>query len=561
MSKQWDRNLLQISKGFPELYQRVYPDGLDTGIENDIVERIESLPTPSGQDALVIQLISGEIFRMNSMYDPVNEAKIWSEGNLPTASNIIMFGLGNGLFAKEIIRKCPKESRILIYEPSPRVFLYTLEHYDLTFCFSKPGLRVVVQEINDDMFGNVMEEMVTLENCQDYQFIMCPQMCKVFPKGRKWLVERYASDGIAKVKAERETIRWNLHIQPYNLLHNIQYLSKNTVVPNLAKVWESDIPVVIVGAGPSLKQEIAVLKRIRERAFVFAVDSALPYLLEHDIIPDAFFCAEADKPMQFFENSKVKEIPLFCKLGTTHKLLDIHTGGKIFGFEDGFSELLYKKYDIPRSTYRYGSNCATSLFSVSKELGAKTVILVGQDMVYGDSGESHVGARDEGDYLKGDIFTCINNEGKEVQTRCDWNSFLRWYENAILFCRFEHVVNTSLKGARIKGTEVMSLEEAIERYGKPHSDFDKLLKRAETIGDNSNFNLSVFYIECQRQLYEIKNMINGNPRNLKRTKFLIYEILKLYEIANEEDEFSLSQKEGIKKINKYLDMCIKEIEQ
>lgn len=551
-------NKCRMRQGFPELYQRVYEHNSEKKIEKDFIIGVNHLSTPSGKDALVIEASSGEIYRMNSMYDPENEAKIWAAGQEIIASNILVFGLGSGYFVKEILKKRKKGSRILIYEPSARVFLYALSHFDLSFCFSEPGIRVIVEGLNDDMFGNVMEEMVTLENCEDYEFIFCPQMVRVFPEERKRLVERYASDGIGRVNTARNNIRWTLHIQPYNLLHNIQYLKENTVVPKLAKVWEKEVPIVIVGAGPSLEQEIDVLRNIKEKAFFFAVDSALPFLLANGLIPDAFFCAEADKPMRFFDNPAIREIPMFGKISTTHKLMDIHSGPKIFGYEDGFSEQFYQKYKIPESVYRYGANCATSLFAVSKELGAKTVILVAQDMVYGENGVSHAGGRDEGDYFKGDIFTCVNNEGKTVQTRYDWFCFLRWYENAILSCKFEHVVNTSLKGARIRGAEVLPLQEAIECYGCTHSEFYNILQKAEKTFGSVSFDEIKFYNECYEEIEKISDLVKKNPWDENRKTYFVYNLLKLYEIADEEDDFEQSQRSGIMKIKEYLDMCMKE---
>ena len=98
-------NKCRMRQGFPELYKRVYEHNSEKKIEKDFIIGVNHLSTPSGKDALVIAASSGEIYRMNSMYDPENEAKIWAAGQEIIASNILVFGLGSGYFVKEILKK------------------------------------------------------------------------------------------------------------------------------------------------------------------------------------------------------------------------------------------------------------------------------------------------------------------------------------------------------------------------------------------------------------------------------------------------------------------------
>ncbi len=551
-------NMIAMQRGFPELYQRLQKGG--EVLPDPVVERAESMATAAGSDALVLRTHSGEKIRMNSMYYPENEAEIWAEGQDMRAENIFIFGLGNGVFVRKILKRCRGSSRVLIYEPSPRVFLYAMEHFDLRFCFQTPGVRLVVEGINEDMFGNVMEEMLTLENYEDYSFILCPSMERVFPESRRRLVERYADDGIGWITSMRNNARDVIDISPYNQLHNLQFLAESTVVPRLAAVWEREVPIVICGAGPSLEEEISVLRDERDSFFLFAVNAALPFLLSQDVVPDVYASVEADQEMHYFADRRAREIPLITKLDGTHRLKDIHYGKKIFGYESGFAERIYRNYGVPQSRYRYGANAATSLFAVCRELGAETVILVGQDMVYGEEKQSHVGGRDEG-YRENVHYLCENNQGETVQSRLDWRRFILWYENAIPACRFAHVVNTSLRGARIRGAEVMPFSEAVKRYGRPHSDFGDLEAMAErTFARGETFSPASVYDRCERELQEIREMTVGNPRDERRKEYLVYPLLEMYEMADLSDDFAASQREGIGKLTEYVQKCRREWE-
>lgn len=563
------KNLEYIKGGFPELYARlvqgdkaVLPENFS---ENDASPEdftvIENMETLTEVGAVVAELPSGEVVRLNSAYDPEHEARVWAQGqeNLE-AENILLFGLGNGSFARAVLAAKKKDSRVLIYEPSARLFHFALSHYDLSGFFGVPGVRVIVEGVNEDMVSGVMEEMLTLENFESRSFLVSPGMGQWFPAARKRFVGCYM-DGVGRLMSNKNTTRRFIHLSPYNQLHNLIYLEKHTVVPKLAKVWEKDVPVIVIGAGPSLKEETEVLKRERDRAFLFAVDSALPFLLEKNIVPDAYICIEADKPLSYFEGEQTKEIPLFCRVNTTHKLLDKHQGAKVFGWDEGLPGKLYEKYGVPVSQYRYGGNGATSFFAICKEMGVKTVILLGQDMAYGADKASHVGGRNER-FVENRHFLFENNLGESVQSRQDWYRFVRWYENAIPACGFDHVINTAARGVRIKGTEFMSLEQALERYGKKHEPVEKLIeKAAHTFEGGRVMELPALYQEFGQELEKLQALLDKEPKSEERKKFLIYELLALYEMADMEEDFVVSQRKGMEKIREFLADCEKEVQE
>jgi len=552
-----EKNMRAIQNGFPELYDRIA--GLVTTLNDQEIKQIENMETLSDIGAIVIQTKEDEIVRLNSAYDPEYEANIWAKGQEGLGEkNLFLLGLGNGCFAKGLMNVKEDDSRLLIYEPSPKIFMFALEQYDISDFFQTKGVRVIVEGINDDMFSGVMEEMLTLENCESKAFFVSPQIGRLFPESRKRYVDGYL-DGVGRLMSNKNTIRRFIHLMPYNQLHNLQYLEKNTVVPKLAKIWDKEVPVIIIGAGPSLREDIEVLKEIRNRVYLFAVDSALPFLLQNDIVPDAYICIEADKPMTFFEDERVKDIPLFAKVGTTHKLLDCHRARKIFGYEDGLPEKIYEINQVPVSRYRFGGNGATSLFAICKDLGVKNIILVGQDMAYSSDKVSHAGGRNEG-YVEEKRFVYESNTGEEVQSRQDWHRFVIWYENAIPVCNFEHVINTAARGVKIKGTQYMTLSEAVALYGKEHGELDSVFENAEcTFGGNSGFSAKNFYEKCLKELVDLANVIKKNPRDEKRKEYILYELLQQYEIADLQNNFIESQKKGIEKIREYLVQCQKEV--
>lgn len=556
MREQWsEKNRAALQRGFPELYERFIHR--ESQRDREVFSSVYGRETLAGNEALVVETRDGRRIRLNSAYDPDTEARIWLRGQESTdAANIFMFGLGTGAFARAVLGEKGEKSRVLIYEPSLQIFLYAMEHYDMTAFFQTQGVRVLVEGLNEEMYSGVMEEMLTLENFEDRSFLVLPHMEALFPASRKRFVQRYI-DGVGVLMANRNAIRLFLHLSPYNQLHNLKYLPDNTVVPRLAKVWPGEVPVVVVGAGPSLKDDIETLRKVRDKVFVFAVDSALPYLMEHEVIPDAFDCIEADKPMRFFTDPRVYDIPLFARVHTTHKLLDRHRGKKIFGYEDGFMETVYQQNQVPLSRFRYGGNGATTFFAICQELGVRTLILAGQDMAYSSDRQTHVGGRDEG-YIIEERFQCESNSGEKVWSRQDWYRFARWYENAIPACQFDHVVNVAASGVKIRGTEYMPLKEAVARFGRDHEDISAVLERAETTFARRGFQRVSCYKQFLQEIEKIARIVEQDPGSEKRKQYLVYKLLELYEIADKQEDFAASQREGIRLIKKYIRQCMEE---
>ena len=252
------RNLNYIQRGFPELYERIVNIRPDS-VRQDFAA-IEAMETVSKEIVFVLTGENQEQVRIGSAYDPRHEARIWLQAQDDIqVDNILLFGLGNGAIARTILFQKKRDSKVLIYEPSAQLFLYALQYIDMREFFDTPGVRVIVEGINEDMYSGVMEEMLTLDNYDRKVFIVAPKMAEFFPASRKFFVERYL-DGVGRMMSNRNTIRRFLHLSPFNQLHNLQYVERYTTVPLLARVWEREVPIIIIGAGPSLKEEVDTLR-------------------------------------------------------------------------------------------------------------------------------------------------------------------------------------------------------------------------------------------------------------------------------------------------------------
>lgn len=550
----YNNNLNSIKNGFPELYERLATQTYNKDkLENIEIEFERTMNYPS---LVITNLATNSRIRMNSSYDPEYAAQVWYRGlneKEKKGQNLFLVGLGNGSYARSIIVNKTSQSKLFIYESSMDVFLQALRICDLSLFFSTPGVRVIIKGINEDMSSGVLEEMLTINNYDDKAFFVSPNYGRVFPDAAKEIARIYRN-GVGIIMSNRNTVRRFIKYSPFNQLYNIRYLEENTVVPYLAESWEKDVPVLLVGAGPSLKDDIHIIKKLRELVYVFAVDSALNFLLQHDIIPDMFISIEPKKDWAYFADDRVRKIPMFAKLATNHELIKKQQAPIVFCYEEELAERIYNKYDIPKSMYRFGGNGATSLFAICKELGVKTVILVGQDMAYGSDHKSHIHEQSEA-YEAEECFIVDGNNGNKVQSRQDWYRFAKWYENAIPVCKFDHVINTAKNGVKIQGAEYVPLERAIREWGKKHSAIDDIFLKTKKTFYGKTVNVQEIYRLITKEVCDI---IENRSKIMDIKSMLIYGILQLYKMADEdvtEDDFGALAH----KLLKYLEECKKDL--
>lgn len=159
-----------------------------------------------------------------------------------------------------------------------------------------------------------------------------------------------------------------------------------------------NIPAVLVSAGPSLKSSIPVLKKLSNKAFILACDTALKVLTGAGIPVHGVITLDAQSHSIFhFLGENLKNTILFSDIVATPPLLRyldprgiiFSTTAKITGSAQGnlireatagteFLELITG----PVGHLQSGGSVATSAYDLLRFLNASMIILVGQDLAY-----------------------------------------------------------------------------------------------------------------------------------------------------------------------------------
>ena len=434
------------------------------------------------QDVITAE-VQGEQWRLTSKYDQIPQQELWEkqieEWNYGTV--VLVFGMLNNSYLEQAVKKSGEDVKILVYEPSPEIFLHCMKNYPVSEWLAQRVGICVGGLYDDELLEAYIAEWIEYQNLIELRYLVSPNYNRAFKEEylayRKQLAKRVRS-----LLVQRDTtVAFSESITP-NLLGNIRYMPENYSISQLYETLPKDIPMILVSAGPSLKKNIQQLKKAKNKAIIMAVDTALKPLLNAGIIPDFFITVDAEKPLELFEHEKVADIPILIPENGNYKILDGHKAKKFF-FYNG-NVFVAKMLQMCKKSYvwlRTGGSVATSGFSFGVNLGVKTIILVGQDLAH-TGGKSHIDGTfkdvmEQMDYDKvnyGEIYV-EGIDGTKLRTEPNLKKFLEWFEESIQLFPDVEVIDATEGGALIHGSKVMTLKEAIAEKCQKEYDLEKII--------------------------------------------------------------------------------------
>ena len=443
-------------------------------------EDIYYLGTYSEEPSLCVKDIDGIIHRMNSVFSPEHEAEEWFNGLKMTKNTpaVCLFGLGTGLFAKQILDNLPEDGILIIYEPDRSIYEYCKnvdEENDENDIEKRISARII-KILSDHRVYNVVEDEdgVALQNLLgskiDYLYMDWMVVAKhnnydmLFPD-YNFTFDRTIMEFRNRMQTNKNTGELFKENYVVNFLQNINYIKHASLYSEIHKVLPNNIPTIIVSAGPSLDKNIELIEQVKGHFFIVAVDTAIRPLLKRGIIPDISLTFDPKKPEEYYPDGVALEIPCMFSLDANPKIVSRIKGKKfIFNTNNDYANNILKRinknFDLLEGN---GGSIATAAFAIIVLFRQEKIILVGQDLAF-DNGKSHAGGvNDQANYQESFV-EGIN--GEKVKTRSDWFAYLKWFENSIKAIK-KHEINIQVidateGGALIHGTEVMTLQQVID---------------------------------------------------------------------------------------------------
>ncbi len=507
---------------------------------------IEEIDARDGNKALIIENDNNK-YRLNSIYKPLSEAEKWAEQyefhNLCTS--VIMFGMGNCIFVKEMLKKLQQDAVVYLYEPDISIFLYDLDNVDITDVLKDERVNLFVDEINNKEFKELLQANIDWSLLPTQIICNHPVYDKIYDeKYLDFMKTVYDANNLAKIN--RDTEKYMAVTLADNAIRNLAYIKESNYVTEFIGKIPKETPVIIVAAGPSLDKNIDELKRAEGKSFIMATDTAVKYLLAHDINFDAIITLDALKSITHLQDERCHNVPLFCVLEARNSLMAVHTGRKIWFRGSVYMYDLYSKFKRVFPPYNSGGSVATAAFSVCASLGLKNIVFIGQDLAY-SGGVTHaggvvrniVGEESGKQYVDG-------VDGEKVLTRYDWLIYLEWFENSVRDLKGLNVIDATEGGALIHGTKVMKLSEVIDEYCKEDFSFKALLEEIPYTFTGEE------YEQVKQKIFHLRKEFTNIRKKAAEGIKSAEEVIKIVKAGKYNTKSEAKNLKNINKINNFL---------
>jgi hypothetical protein len=516
----YEMNLACIKNNKPFLYNSIIThDKSDT-----IGEAVEVFSEETYNNELALYIKNNDsMYRINSIYDPSFEADQWVKQFEFHGfnNNVLMYGLGNGVFLRSVLKKLHSKDVVLIYEPSIDVFLHVINEYDMVDILSDRRLLVAVENLNDKQFHFTLREVMNVTNLNTLIICSHPFYKEIFGQSCVGFWKEIKDCYRATIMSVNTEVLFGEKFID-NILKNIMFIRGNNTLPEIKSKIPKELPAIIIAAGPSVEKNIEELKKAKNKAVIFAVDRILDYLLDAGLEPDFVVTLDPAKPIEYFTRRDDVKIPMISFMQASHEVLKRHKGKKIFCNCSSFLKKAYldNQKEVPNTSS--STSVATVAFTVCVNLGFQTIILVGQDLAY-DGKVSHAGnvkenCGDHNDVMVEDI------HGNQIRSRYDWHNFLVWYQDMIQLNSYLTVIDAKQAGAKITGTIVMPLKEAIQKYSIGYFDSRDFMEQFQPTFNKEELIRVKQYLE--ENLVILEKIKKKSKEAIKKCEFLVDEYKK-----------------------------------
>ncbi|SHH67407.1 motility associated factor glycosyltransferase family protein [Desulfosporosinus lacus] len=382
---------------------------------------------------------------------------------------IFFFGIGSLKEIRKVASLAHKESLFVIIEPNPYFLQHALSHENFKMLNNTNYILVTerpegLSELFKFLFSSQL--FYLLRNITFY-------FNSYYRKYDSASVKDYLIKITVAIKHKYFNIGNSIHdslIGLVNNLKNIKWMSENADVAKLKGAF-SEVPAFVVSAGPSLDKNMRHLKEAQGKGIIIAVDTIAKKLLENGISPDFICTVERGEIVweYFYEKQEYpSNLYLISSLVTDPRIVEMFKHRAVLPMRSSVREYFWLSEKLGLSSDHFmgmGASCAHLAAGFAFHVGASPIIMVGQDLAYGEKGTHATGTiyekkpiieKDEKLFVQGYY------EGN-VKTSNIWLEFKAIFESMFKMNR-TLIINATEGGARIEETTQLDLDVAVKKY-------------------------------------------------------------------------------------------------
>jgi hypothetical protein len=311
---------------------------------------------------------------IHSRYSPIKEAEKIAT-NMEEHDLFIFAGFGLGYVVEKITNKFP-DSKIIVFEPNYHILSMAFVNIDQ------------VNIINNSRI--LFSTDLTLYEISNYLLVNKPDRVKYVPLNNRTklgnkdfiLLEELVNNYVIKKEINRLTQKKFERVWVKNILRNINTISSyGPDVDELKKL--SNLPCLLVCAGPSLELIIPNLSTYKKKFIIIAVDTAFSSLMDEQIEPDIVISIDPQYwNSRHLEGRKPEKTILIADPAIQNsglrsfyeRTIFIHSPLKFWSYLSKDSGELAK--------FSGGGSVSTTALDIAIKIGLKPIYIIGLDLSY-----------------------------------------------------------------------------------------------------------------------------------------------------------------------------------
>jgi hypothetical protein len=440
--------------------------------EGDGRVNVHVVPSRTSYPSLRVT-VDGRSLSVHSQYDPFNEAEklIAQFKDVENYQHIFFYGLGLGYHIEALIKKYPGKPFTVI-EPEPMILARFMELFSLER-LTDLGLAELLLDTDSNRTAQFLSDFIASLNSK-VLLVTLPSYEQIFNAKCRFfdqLFQRLLSAKVAFIQANRlYQEKWVV-----NAMQNFEEVLQTDNILCYREVFKGQ-PAIIVGAGPSLNEELENLRRIKENglAYIFTAGSGINPLLSAGIHPD-FACSydpnNAGKVVYHkLAAEGIDHIPLLFGSCVGPEVLREYPGPKLHFItgQDPLAPFYLKPADgsdLPRTGD--GLTVTFVLMALLQRMGANPIILAGQNLSFRNQqmyarGIAYYTDKEQKRYMENTASLTVESvDGGRVATTRDYQLMIADMEQLIIQSPATDFINTTQGGARIGGSRFVSLQAVI----------------------------------------------------------------------------------------------------
>ena len=463
--------------------RRRFPDALMKIMESGDEMPVNFTYDDSGNTPTLLMVRGEFTFCPYGEKNPQRLIERWASNlKLVPESLYSLSGMGDGSHAKYLLENSGTGINLMVVEKDPALLRETLARFDLSELLANDRFLIGTGEPNEQFFTPIQGAALTgVAEVNSLTFAPL-QMCDeaYYDRVRNELARQYL---VIRPLME-VNVRTATNLQE-NTLRNLPHMFGAPDISELAGKFQ-DIPFILIGAGPSLDESIDFLKDMQDKAIIVASNSPYRKLINNGIRPHLVVTADPMEPtLAGFQNVKLDHVPLACPFSAYPEIVERFSGRIVSWCTfNPIVKALREQRNQPEGTPIMEQGTVSGcVLDISRVLGCKKVMFIGQDMCVRDDGRyytddsfysdagKHFASTDKGQRLPG-------NTQEKVLVEPRLFVYLKTFEQFISK-KHESVEyrNLARTGARIEGAPYITYEEATEWVGEGTNskEFDSFL--------------------------------------------------------------------------------------